>query len=558
MPPNAAARAQLDPAWHAACHVRQRRYEAAVDAATALLERNPYDQQVWWLKARALTLRDWIDDTEVEEEGAAEVLLDENAVAQAPRPGTSLARPGTTTRMGAGSSGPNQSVRPLSSAGRPLTGFARPGTQSGSGSRRDVGSALGGGRPGTSRPVTQSGRFVRLGTASMKSQPGGAFINVERLDLRKYASRAPLAKVLCDYLLYHEHNPKKALELAAHATAMSDFKDWWWKARLGKAYYQLGLLRDAEKQFRSAQREQPMVSVALELSKVSVRLDQPLAAVETLEAAQKAHPTDPGALLAHARVMDAMGQGEEAVKLYRRVLEKDSSSVEALACLANHAFYTDQPETSLRHYRRLLQMGVVSTELWNNLGVCCFHAGQYDMTLSCFERALALAENEEAADVWYNISNVAVGIGDLGLAYQACKVAVSVDGTHAESFNNLGVLELRKRNIDQVRKARTSEIGTLCHARTCAPADGRAPRRTGRPTPPSTGTRCPQARSNFQTAAQMAPHLYEPTYNGALLAYKLGDLQESFALANKSKEAFDSHTDTHELLKQLQNHFTMM
>ena len=66
----------------------------------------------------------------------------------------------------------------------------------------------------------------------MKSQPGGAFINVERLDLRKYASRAPLAKVLCDYLLYHEHNPKKALELAAHATAMSDFKDWWWKARL--------------------------------------------------------------------------------------------------------------------------------------------------------------------------------------------------------------------------------------------------------------------------------------------------------------------------------------
>lgn len=56
----------------------------------------------------------------------------------------------------------------------------------------------------------------------------------------------------------------------------------------------------------------------------------------------------------------------------------------------------------------------------------------------------------------------------------------------------------------------------------------------------------------------MAPHLYEPTYNGALLAYKLGDLQESFALANKSKEAFDSHTDTHELLKQLQNHFTMM
>ncbi len=29
-------------------------------------------------------------------------------------------------------------------------------------------------------------------------------------------------------------------------------QDWWWKARLGKCYYQLGLLRDAERQFKSA------------------------------------------------------------------------------------------------------------------------------------------------------------------------------------------------------------------------------------------------------------------------------------------------------------------
>ena len=45
---------------------------------------------------------------------------------------------------------------------------------------------------------------------------------------------------------------------------------------------------------------------------------------------------------------------------------------------------------------------------------------------------------------------MAIGIGDLGLAYQSFKISVSVDGNHAESFNNLGVLELRKGNIDQV------------------------------------------------------------------------------------------------------------
>jgi hypothetical protein len=57
-------------------------------------------------------------------------------------------------------------------------------------------------------------------------------------------------QALCDYLLYVEHNPRKALELAAEATKVADFKDWWWKSRLGKCYYQLGMYRDAEKQVR--------------------------------------------------------------------------------------------------------------------------------------------------------------------------------------------------------------------------------------------------------------------------------------------------------------------
>ncbi len=33
-------------------------------------------------------------------------------------------------------------------------------------------------------------------------------------------------------------------------------QDWWWKARLAKCYYRLGLLRDAEKQFISALKNQ--------------------------------------------------------------------------------------------------------------------------------------------------------------------------------------------------------------------------------------------------------------------------------------------------------------
>lgn len=54
-------------------------------------------------------------------------------------------------------------------------------------------------------------------------------------------------------------------------------------------------------------------------------------------------------------------------------------------------------------------MGVYNCQLYNNLGLCCFYAQQYDMTLSSFERSLTLvSSDEEQADIWYNIGHVAV------------------------------------------------------------------------------------------------------------------------------------------------------
>ena len=51
-------------------------------------------------------------------------------------------------------------------------------------------------------------------------------------------------------------------------------------------------------------------------------------------------------------------------------------------------------------------MGAQSCEVWNNLGLCAFHAGQYDVALPCMERALAAAGDAELPDVWYNLSQV--------------------------------------------------------------------------------------------------------------------------------------------------------
>uniref|UniRef100_UPI003AADAE54 tetratricopeptide repeat protein 8 isoform X5 n=1 Tax=Centroberyx gerrardi TaxID=166262 RepID=UPI003AADAE54 len=412
----------MDPLFLAWSYFRRRKFQQCSDICSKILEDSPYDQAAWSLKTRALTEMVYIDEVEVDQEGIAEMMLDESSIAQVARPGTSLRLPGTSH-----GGGPTPAVRPMTQSGRPITGFVRPSTQSG--------------RPGTmeqaiktprtastARPVTSaSGRYVRLGTT------------------------------LFEYIFHHENDVKNGLDLAAQATEHAQFKDWWWKVQLGKCYYRLGLYREAEKQFRSALNHQEVVDTYLYLAKVYQRLDQPITALNLFKQGLDHFPGEVTLLTGIARIHEEMNNITSATEYYKDVLKQDNTHVEAIACIGSNHFYTDQPEIALRFYRRLLQMGVYNCQLYNNLGLCCFYAQQYDMTLSSFERALALVANdEEQADVWYNIGHVAVGIGDLTLAYQCFKLALAFNNDHAEAYNNLAVLELRKGRIEQIGDLQSS------------------------------------------------------------------------------------------------------
>ena len=137
------------------------------------------------------------------------------------------------------------------------------------------------------------------------------------------------------------------------------------------------------------------------------------------------------------------------------------------------------------------------------------------MALNCFQRAIAVATNETLSDVYYNIGHVAVSIGDLALAYQCLKIAISSDGNHAESFNNLGVLEMRKGNLGQ-------------------------------------------AKSNFRQAAKLSLYLFEPCFNAAFLMFRNGEFKESFEMVEKALELYPEHEDSKQLKRNLQKHLTQM
>ena len=182
-----------------------------------------------------------------------------------------------------------------------------------------------------------------------------------------------------------------------------------------------------------------------------MKTDQPLKSLELLSKQSSENQAEIYYLLYQARIHELMNNVDNSMQLYKNILNLDNCNFEAIACIGANHFYSDQPEISLKFYKRLFELGISSAEIWNNIGLCAYYSGQYDLCLSCFERAILLADDDLSADIWYNISHIAIGIGDLVLAYQALKIAVSYDGDHYEAFNNLGVLEIKKGNLEQAR-----------------------------------------------------------------------------------------------------------
>ncbi|KRY43491.1 Tetratricopeptide repeat protein 8 [Trichinella spiralis] len=433
----------MDPLYVALHYFRFRKFDQSIDECTRILQENPRDQAAWLLKLNCIVCRTRIDDTEFEETGLAEELMNEEVLANMPRPATSLRKPQSASGNGQGS-------RPTTKSGRPVTGILRPGSQIG---RNDTfESVLRTGRTAnSSRPITSmTGRFVRLGTASMIANKDGTFINVSRLNLSKYANQSQFARPLFEYLLFSLNDVRLAFQLASMATEASEFKDCYWKIQIARCYMRIGLNREAEKQLKSAYALQPSVTTGLLLSKVYCAIDQPLKAIESLRQTLTQFPDEISLLKALGRIYENLNDFHQSEICFKQVLKRESVDVESIACLATHYFYNDRPELAQRFFRRLLQMGVMTTETLLNIGLCCFNAQQFDLAIDCLQQAITLAEDEQAADVWYNVGKIALATGDIYWARQCYSLCLAYSSDYAEAWCDLGVLEMHENNTDQL------------------------------------------------------------------------------------------------------------
>ncbi|EEC18910.1 tetratricopeptide repeat protein 8, tpr8, putative [Ixodes scapularis] len=85
--------------------------------------------------------------------------------------------------------------------------------------------------------------------------------------------------------------------------------------------------------------------------KLQLQLDQPLAALETYRRALDKFPDEAAVIAPMARVYEGLHDLQRSAKLYKDLLVQDAVHVEAIACVATHHFYADQPELALRFYR---------------------------------------------------------------------------------------------------------------------------------------------------------------------------------------------------------------
>jgi len=80
----------LDNFFLAISKFRRRRFDESIELCNQMLEQEPTDRAPWLLKCRSLTKKNYLDDVELDEEGAGDLLMDDNATTNIARPGTSF------------------------------------------------------------------------------------------------------------------------------------------------------------------------------------------------------------------------------------------------------------------------------------------------------------------------------------------------------------------------------------------------------------------------------------------------------------------------------------
>ncbi len=232
-------------------------------------------------------------------------------------------------------------------------------------------------------------------------------------------------KIFCEYALAHEFQIPELLEVITNAIKRQPYYDKrpsWWTTFSGRCYKHLGLLRDAECQFRmvlaSGRR------VAKELVEIYLLQNETQAALGLIDAIFDESPGELGVYLRKSHIYASLNDNDLAFSSLRAALKLNPSHNETLSFLsAAHSSVLDH-EASLQCCYRLDNVRTDRPGITCNLARDSLHCRQLELAVT-YARCL-LESGHDQAIIWYNNALFAFYAGDSSVACYIIRIILSL------------------------------------------------------------------------------------------------------------------------------------
>ena len=218
---------------------------------------------------------------------------------------------------------------------------------------------------------------------------------------------------------------------------------------LGNAYYQQGNHEQARTAYqRTIELDPRLERYFFNQGKSTFDAEQFDLAIEPFSKFLLIYPEDTEATYLLARSYEALGNAEDALRLYTRTLKLDPNHTAVLMRLAQ--IYRDQnnPQTALTMLTKLIAIEPTNVDAHYLSGILYAELGRSAEALDAFLVTIRL--NVNRLDAHYQIVALYEQQGDIDNTIKRYETIIRLDSSKADPFLRLGALYLRRGDKDNV------------------------------------------------------------------------------------------------------------
>lgn len=161
-------------------------------------------------------------------------------------------------------------------------------------------------------------------------------------------------------------------------------------------------------------------------------------------------PTQPPQAITDALAHHRAGRIDEAERIYRDVLERDSNNFDALHLLGVTAHQRGRRTDAIRLIRRSLEVNPASADAYRHLAEAYRAVGDLEAARGACETSLAIVPG--SADAHNTNGGILLALKRPDAAIESFERAIALDPGHAQAHYNLGIVVYEQGDLDRAEK----------------------------------------------------------------------------------------------------------